>query len=120
MTKIVVTKDMVPSEDSAGWYLHSDDGVTRIWRYDREEGGFFQRKETVAEDTLIRFNQEQKDQSKGKRIGEWLHVGRVPLHVLYSPESQIAQKMTEGDKDHLKWFLNSETGKPYSTWWGKL
>lgn len=120
MAGIVVTKDMVPSEDSAGWYVYSDDGATRVWRYDREDGGFWQRKETLAEDTLIAWNQERAEMSKGRRTGEWTHVGSVPLHLLYNPASQISEKLKEGDKDHLKWFLNSEAGRPYKTWWGKL
>ena len=118
--KLVVTKDMVPSEDSSGWYLHSDDGVTRVWRYDRPEGGFYQRKETVAEDELLKINQEIADASRGVRLRDYTHVGTVPLHTFYSPEFQIAEKLREDDRDYMKWFLNSDKGAPFKTWWGKL
>ena len=47
-------------------------------------------------------------------------AARITLNDLLSSKSQISQKAAEGDRDHLKWFLNSEECRPYRTFKGTV
>lgn len=46
-----------------------------------------------------------------------IRVGRIPINKLLA---EIAPKMREGDKDHLKWWLEQERNKPFRTKSGNL
>lgn len=46
-----------------------------------------------------------------------VRVGRIPLNKFFS---EISEKMREGDKDHLKWWLNHEKNAPFRTKSGTL
>ena len=46
-----------------------------------------------------------------------IRVGRIPLHTFLA---DLAPKMREGDKDHLRWFLNSDENQPFRTTSGRL
>lgn len=46
-----------------------------------------------------------------------IRVGRIPVNKLLADASA---KMREGDKDHLRWLLNSEAYQPFRTKSGKL
>lgn len=72
---------------------------------------------------LVAFLEDNKrsfDESQGKRFGDGKIVGRIPLNVLFDPKLQIAEKIREGDRDHMKWFLNSEAALPYRRFRGKV
>jgi hypothetical protein len=47
-------------------------------------------------------------------------VARIPLNVLYDPKTQIIEKLQQGDKDHMKWFLNSEKARPWRNFRGRI
>jgi hypothetical protein len=70
--------------------------------------------------SLLEANKRSFDESSNQRFGDGKIVGRIPLNVLFDPNSELSKKMREGDKDHLKWFLNSEAARPYRTFRGKV
>lgn len=69
---------------------------------------------------LLDSNRQSFDDSHGKRFGDGRIIGRIPLNVLFDPSTQIAEKLREGDKDHLKWWLNSQDARPFRTFRGKV
>lgn len=106
--------------DSGDWELFEVTEDYRRWRLPIGPEQWIVKTEYLGDEILIDWNTHKREESRGKRVGEWTHVGSVPLNMLYNPKTQIAEKLKEGDKDHLKWFLNHEDGRPYKTWWGKL
>lgn len=76
--------------------------------------------EYLGDEEIVKQNQEEFNDSFGKRFGDGRVVARIPLNVLYSPEHQIIQKQIEGDRDHLKWWLNSDAARPYRSFRGKV
>lgn len=91
----------------------------RIW-LDPERTQCIVRTEHLASDELIAANQQSLHESQGQRFGDGKIVGRIPMNVLFAPENQIAAKLKEGDKDHLRWFLNSEKARPWRTFRGRV
>lgn len=69
---------------------------------------------------LLEGNKQSLNDSYGKRFGDGQIVGRIPLNVLFDPKLQIAEKIREGDRDHMKWFLNSEAALPYRRFRGRV
>jgi hypothetical protein len=88
-----------------------------------------QRREFMAEDTLLTLNAEERNardakpwsagggSEKGGNV-PMVRVGRIPLNLLFA--NGISDKMREGDKDHLKWWLNRDENQPFRTRSGKL
>jgi hypothetical protein len=87
-----------------------------------------ERREPMIEDDLIRLNTEERLSRDGKRWGSgagsekggnmpMVRVGRIPMNKFLT---DAADKMREGDKDHLKWLLNSEAYQPFRTKSGRL
>lgn len=86
------------------------------------------RTEFLEDEQLQKLNTEERNSRDGKRWSAgsgtekggnmpMIRVGRIPLNKFYS---DIAPKMREGDKDHLKWVLNSESYQPFRTRRGNL
>jgi hypothetical protein len=73
-----------------------------------------------AIDAMLEDNKRSFEESHGKRFGDGQIVGRIPLNVLFDPKNQLAQKIREGDRDHIKWWLDSEEARPYRTFRGRL
>lgn len=71
-------------------------------------------------DALLEDNKQALNDSYGKRFGDGQIVGRIPLNVLFDPKLQITEKIREGDRDHIRWFLNSEAALPYRRFRGKV
>lgn len=92
---------------------------SRIW-LDLERTKCIVRTEHLASDDLIAANQQSLHDSQGQRFGDGKVVASVPLNVLYDPKNQIAAKLKEGDKDHLRWFLDREEARPWRTFRGRL
>ena len=91
----------------------------RIW-LDPERTQCIVRTEHLASDALIDANRQSFDDSQGRRFGDGKVVGRIPLNVLYAPQNQLVEKLKEGDKDHAKWWLNSEAARPFRTFRGNI
>lgn len=78
------------------------------------------RTQYLADDDLQALNKHDFSESEGKRWGDGKVVARVPLNVLFDPKHQIAEKQKEGDRDHMKWWLDSEAAKPFRTFKGRI
>lgn len=76
--------------------------------------------EFLGNDELIQSNQDELFESQTKRFGDGRVVARIPLNVLYDPQTQIMEKLQQGDKDHMKWFLNSEQARPWRNFRGRI
>lgn len=100
-----VTDDYIRS-----WAFIDVDGETRT----------VVRKQFLADDLLQAANTEEFNASEGRRWGDGKVVARIPLNVLYDPAQQIAQKLKEGDREHLTWWLNNERNKPFRTFRGRV
>jgi hypothetical protein len=85
-----------------------------------DKGTFAQKTEYIADDKLIADNQQEFNDSYGKRFGDGRVVARIPLNVLYSQQSEISRRIKEGDEDHLRWWLNAERARPYRTFKGVI
>lgn len=86
------------------------------------------RTEFLADEELQKLNTEERNSRDGKRWSAGagsekggnvplIRVGRIPMNKLLT---EIAPKMREGDKDHLKWWLNREQNAAFRTKSGKL
>lgn len=68
---------------------------------------------------LLEDNKRSLNDSDGKRFGDGQIVASIPLNVLFDPKMQIAEKLREGDSDHLKWWLNKrDDAKPFKRFRG--
>lgn len=90
---------------------------SRLWIDDES---YIVRTEYLGEETLIAANQESFNDSQTKRFGDGKVVGRVPLNMLFGSETELSRKLKEGDRDHLKWWLNSEQARPFRTFRGRI
>lgn len=76
--------------------------------------------EYLGNDELIKQNQDDLFDSQTKRFGDGRVVARIPLNVLYDPKTQIIEKLQQGDKDHVKWFLNRPENKMWRSFRGNI
>lgn len=100
----------------------SDDGMRRQYVYwvDKENGLGFRKTENLAEDTLLKFNQESLNMSHGQRFRDdaiGTRMASVPLNVFYR---DLAPRLKDGDEDYIKWFLNHDQNRPYRTFRGRV
>lgn len=47
-------------------------------------------------------------------------VASIPLNEFFNPQNQIAEKIKEGDRNHLRWFLNRDEARPWRTFRGRV
>lgn len=106
--------------DSADWELEEVTSHYRRWLLPLGDGKFIRKTEYLGDAELISQNKQEYDDSDGKRWGDGQVVARVPLNKLYGSQDQIMEKLREGDRDHLKWWLNSEAARPYRTFKGRI
>lgn len=116
MTRLVDPKDI----HGGDWQVVEVTPTYRRSEMHIGNGQFIQRTEFLADEELVAMNKQEYDDSHGKRWGDGRVVARIPLNVLFSSASQISQKAKEGDKEHLKWWLNSETARPFRTFKGRI
>ncbi len=69
---------------------------------------------------LLEDNRRLFNDSDGQRFGDGKIVGRIPLNVLFDPRTQLAEKLREGDRDHLRWYLNRSENRLYRTFRGTV
>ncbi|MBX9455856.1 MAG: hypothetical protein KL863_07425 [Rhizobium sp.] len=116
---------MTPSDDFSSipddaWTLYQVDGPYRRYICHLDDQRSVIKTEMVEDDTLIRANQDELFESRMSRFGEGKVVARVPMNVFLDPATEIVEKLQEGDKDHIKWFLNSEQARPWRNFRGEV
>lgn len=83
-----------------------------------------QRRQFVGEKELLDVNKHLYDTSgrfSQREVGALgTQVANIPLSMLYNPKTDIMRRLQQGDKDHLKWWLNKEENQPFRTHKGKL
>lgn len=90
---------------------------SRLWIDDKT---YIQKTEYLGEDLLIAYNQHRLNESQTQRFGDGKVVASIPMNILYGSNSEVAKKLKEGDSDHLKWWLDSEAGRPWRRFRGRL
>lgn len=75
------------------------------------------RTQYLADDLLQRANTQELNDSDGKRWGDGKVVARVPLNKWFA---ELRDKVKEGDRDHLSWWLNKEENRPFRTFRGRV
>lgn len=97
----------------------SSDGLRRHYVYwvDKANGVGFRKTENLTEDTLLAANKQMLEDTQSERFGDDRLIARVPLNVFYR---DFAKRLKEGDDDFTKWWLNSESNRPYRTFRGKV
>lgn len=78
-----------------------------------------QKTEYLADDLLQKANKQEYDDSHGKRWGDGKVVARIPMNMIFG-QSQIAEKLREGDNDHMRWWLNNPANAPFRTFKGRV
>lgn len=87
-----------------------------------------QKTEALVEPHLLKLNEQLRNDTDGQRWGQGsgserggnvplIHVGSIPLNKFFA---EIAPHQTEGDKDHLKWWLSRPENAPFRTRRGNL
>lgn len=102
------------------WTLFEVDGNVHRYKCRLNDTQTVIKTVTVGDETLIKANQDEFFESKGRSFGEGRVVARIPMNVLLDPSKQIVQKLQEGDRDHLRWFLNSEDARKWRNFRGDL
>lgn len=115
-----MTRSLNFNPDSLSWELHEVTPSYRRWIAHLEGNQYVMKTEYLADEQLVAENKQLFDDSKHKRFGDGQVVGRIPLNVLYSSQHQLMEKLQEGDRDHMKWWLNSEHALPYRSFRGKI
>jgi hypothetical protein len=90
---------------------HADGSVAEVYR--RQPRGLA---------ALLEANKARLDESETNktRFGDGKTVASIPLNVLFDPKIQLAEKIREGDIDHLKWWLNREDARPWRNFRGRV
>jgi hypothetical protein len=97
----------------------SDDGLRRHYLC-HIDGYVFRKTENLVESELLARNQDDLNDSYGKRFRDdavGTRMASVPLNVFYR---DLAPRLKDGDEDYVKWFLNNEQNRPYRTFRGKV
>lgn len=76
-----------------------------------------ERTQYLADDLLQRANTQERNESDGRRWGDGKVVARVPLNKWFA---ELRDKVKEGDRDHMSWWLNKEENRPFRTFRGKV
>lgn len=84
--------------------------------------------EYLAEDELITLNAEERNVRDTRRWSSGMgsdkggnmpmvHVARTPINKFLA---ELAPKLREGDRDHMKWWLERDENQPFRTKSGRL
>lgn len=97
--------------------------VSEAW-LDSEGKTRIQRRQLIGDEDLQEINRYLYEtsgrfsQREAGAIGT--PVANIPLSMVYSPQTRIAEKLREGDRDHLRWWLNRDENLPFRSHKGKL
>lgn len=109
-----------PDYENLEWEFLRETPTNRYWIAMLPDGKSVIKTEFLADSELIEDNRRLLNESEGKSWGDGQVVGRIPLNVLYSSQHQIMEKLREGDRDHIRWWLNSDHALPYRTFKGRI
>ena len=101
---------------------YSSDGLRRHYVHwiDKEKGLGFRKTENVVEAELLARNQDELNDSYGRRFRDdpmGTKIASTPLNVFYR---DIAPRLKVGDEDFMKWWLNHDNNRPYRTFRGRV
>ena len=102
------------------WTLFEQDETTRRYFCKIDDKRTVVKTEYIEDDKLRALNRHEFDESLSKRFGDTPKVASIPLNVFYDPKTQLVEKLQQGDKDHIKWFLNSEKARPWRSFRGRI
>ena len=111
--------DLARIPDEA-WFLVEDDGEYRRFRCRLDNGLIAEKTEYLGSDTMLALNKQEYDDSASKRFRDIQHVARIPDNVFFDPAEQLVEKIREGDKDHMKWWLNRDINRMWRSFRGTL
>lgn len=111
---------MIQSPDYASipesaWDLLTETPTHRVWIYHLDEHRSVTKTEYLFSEELLTGNQFLRNETDGQKWGDTPLVARIPLNVLFSSANQIMEKQREGDRDHLRWWLNRAENQIYRT-----
>jgi hypothetical protein len=117
LKNLTIHPEDVPDE---AWTLESisADGLRKTYLYFDEPSGLMLRKvENLVEESLLQLNQQQFNDSIGRRWGDGKVAARIPINVYMR---EFAPRRRQGDNDFAKWFLNRDENRPYRTFKGRV
>lgn len=131
MTSIKLTADDVRN---CSWTLVEVTPTFRRWigRGDHPKTGLpitVQKTEFIADEDVQELNRAERDardakpwsagagSEKGGNV-PMIRVARIPINKLFA--DGIAEKLSQGDDDHLKWWLGRDENQPFRTKSGRL
>lgn len=97
--------------------------LSEAW-LDSEGKTKIQRRQLIGDEELQAINRHLYDtsgrfsQRSAGAIGT--PVANIPLSVLYSPKNEIISHIRSGEREHLRWWLNSQDARPFRTHRGRL
>ena len=103
--------------DDLDWQLYEATPEYRRYAADDGNGNMVIKTEYLGDEALLEQNRQAYNDSYGQRFGDGKVVASIPLNVYFRT---IAPRLAEGDLDYVKWFLNSEQGRPYRSFRGKV
>lgn len=117
-----MTRSIDPSKipDSAWTLIEITPAYRRYMCEIDDQGSYALKTEYIDDEKFIAENQQEYNDSFGRKFGDLCKVASIPLNVLYSQQSELSKKIREGDHDHMKWWLNSEQARPYRTFRGRV
>ena len=78
------------------------------------------KREYLADELIQKANQQEYNDTEGQSFGDGFIGGRIPLNVLFDPKNQLVEKLQEGDRDHLSWFMDRDENRIWKTRKGKF
>lgn len=109
--------DNIPADQ---WELVDATPTFRTWVHHIDEKHSVMKTEYLHIDALLEKNRVMRELNDGQKWGDNPLVASIPLNVLFSSKNQIMEKQREGDRDHLKWWLNREENQIYRTKRGRV
>lgn len=118
-----LAKEIGEALPESAWRFVENTGTHIVQEADLGNGTRIQRRMLIGDEDLQAINKHLYDtsgrfsQREAGAIGT--PIANVPMSVLYG-HSEVARKIRVGDREHLKWWLNSEAAKPFRTHKGKV
>ncbi len=131
MNSISIPPDSIHIDDDAWEFVSLTEDYIRdravVERFADGNVSYVYRTRPRGLTTLLEANKRSLDDSETQktRFAGDEHVlgtkiSSIPLNEFFAERNQIAAKIREGDRDHLKWFLNRSDAQPWKTFRGKV